>query len=77
MSVDGSDKVVNFYALSKAEADDITSIINATTNVFQNDENITKIVSDGAAAYFTGAKSADEVAKLIQSQVSIYINEQS
>ena len=77
MSVDGSDKVVNFYALSKAEADDITAIINATTNVFQNDENITKIVSDGAAAYFSGAKSADEVAKLIQSQVSIYINEQS
>ena len=40
------------------------------------DESIISIVTEQAAAYFSGQKSAQEVAKLIQSKASIYINEQ-
>ena len=38
--------------------------------------SIMDIVTEQAAAYFSGQKSAEEVAKLIQSKANIYINEQ-
>ena len=40
------------------------------------DMSIADIVTEQAAAYFSGQKSAEEVAKLIQSKANIYINEQ-
>jgi hypothetical protein len=75
MSDDG--KEVSFYALKQSEADALMSIINGTTKCSVSDESITKIITDESAGYFSGSKSADETAKLIQSRVSIYINEQS
>ena len=76
MSVEGG-KEVSFYALKQSEADALMSIINATTKCSVSDESISKIITDESAGFFSGSKSADETAKLIQSRVSIYINEQS
>ena len=39
------------------------------------DEEIINLVNEEAAAYFAGEKSADEVARIIQSRVSIYVRE--
>ena len=41
-----------------------------------DDETIMGIVSEQAQAFFNGQKSAEEVARLIQSKVNIYVNEQ-
>ena len=41
------------------------------------DSDIYDILNEEAAAYFAGDKSADEVAKLIQNRVSIYLGETS
>lgn len=38
-------------------------------------EDLTNIITEEAAAYFSGQKSAQEVASIIQSRVSIYVNE--
>ena len=40
------------------------------------DMSILDIVTEQAQAYFAGQKSADEVAKLVQSKANIYVNEQ-
>ena len=40
------------------------------------DQSILDIVMSEAQAYFAGQKSADEVARLVQSKVNIYVNEQ-
>ena len=53
------------------------SIINSTTKHQVTDDSITQIINDESAAFFSGSKSADETAKLVQSRVSIYVNEQS
>lgn len=38
-------------------------------------ENLLKIVNEEAAAYFDGQKSVEDVTKIIQSRMSIYISE--
>ena len=50
--------------------------INTCTKVINNDDSIYNIVSEQAQAYFSGQKSARDVANLIQSKVTIYVNEQ-
>ena len=38
---------------------------------------LVKIINEEADAYFTGQKSAADVAQIIQSRVSIYVSENS
>lgn len=64
------------YATTEEQAQQLRSVIDSATKLMDYDESIIKIVSEQAAAYFSGQKSAREVAKLIQSKASIYINEQ-
>ena len=64
------------YCLSQAEADTIRELVNTTTKAYRMDDSITSIVAEQAEAYFAGQKSVDEVARLIQSKASIYVNEQ-
>ena len=76
MSIENG-QTINFYALKQSEADALMSIINSTTKHQVADDSITQIINDESAAFFSGSKSADETAKLVQSRVSIYVNEQS
>ena len=76
MSVDNG-PVVNVYAMTQEQADEITSVIKAASKSFDYDESIISIVQEEAAAYFAGQKSAQEVAKLVQGKANIYVNEQS
>ena len=66
---------VEMYALTQEEADSIVDVINATTRVYSYDEDIMDIITSEAAAFFAGQKSADEVAKLVQSKANIKVNE--
>ncbi|MFI3237387.1 MAG: extracellular solute-binding protein [Lachnospiraceae bacterium] len=45
--------------------------------VYSEISEITEIIQEEAAAFFSGQKSVDEVAKIIQSRMSIYISENS
>jgi hypothetical protein len=69
-------KSVDYYAPTQADIDELMTIINGTTKVLKYDTNITDIINDESKAYFDGEKSAEETAKLVQSRVSIYVNEQ-
>ena len=73
-SIAGYDIV--YYALMPEVADQLLSLINGTTRILNFDANIIDIVDGQAEAFFQGQKSAEEVARLVQSKLNIYVNEQ-
>jgi ABC-type glycerol-3-phosphate transport system substrate-binding protein len=71
---DGS--VHEIYAMSQEQADKLLELINTTTRVVNTNNSLIQIETEEAQAFFAGQKSAEEVAKLTQSKVNIYVNEQ-
>ena len=71
---DGSIKYI--YALTQEQADKLLAVIMTTTKVADESDSIYDIVNEQAQAFFAGQKSAEEVARLIQSKANIYVNEQ-
>ena len=67
---------VDIYAYTEAEIQKIEEIINSTDRVYSEDEAIWEIVMEQIDAFFSGQRSAEDVAKLIQSKAMIYVNEQ-
>ena len=66
----------NIYAMTQEQADEILEVIETCTRVANFDTSIQDIVFEQIQAYYAGQKSLDEVVRLIQSKVSIYVNEQ-
>lgn len=67
----------DIYSLSQEQADKLLALINSTTAVANYaDDSVFDIVSEQSQAFFAGQKSAEEVAKLVQSKANIYVNEQ-
>ena len=71
-----NDGMYTYYCLSQGMADKIMDLINTTTKVSVSDSAIEDIVKKQAAPFFEGQKSVDEVARLVQSNAKIYVNEQ-
>jgi ABC-type glycerol-3-phosphate transport system substrate-binding protein len=71
-----TDSYDEVYCASQSQVDSLTDLIKSTTKCADYDSDIFDIVSEQAAAYFAGQKSADEVAKLVQSKANIFVNEQ-
>lgn len=53
----------------------VMELIKSVDSVWRYDSKITEIISEEAAAYFEGQKSAKDVAEIIQNRVSNYIAE--
>ena len=72
-----ADGVNDFYALTQAQADKLYEAITSTTALYDfSSDSIFDIVKEQSQAYFAGQKTAEEVAKLVQSKANIYVNEQ-
>ncbi|RKM57055.1 carbohydrate ABC transporter substrate-binding protein [Butyrivibrio sp. X503] len=71
--INGSD--IELKPLNKDEIDYVTDFVLSVDKVDDSNSEILNIISEEASAYFSGQKSADEVAKIIQNRVSIYVNE--
>ncbi len=67
---------VEFYAITQEEADQIKSLINSVDHTVVYDQNLTNIITEESAFFFSGEKTVDQVADIIQSRMTIYINEQ-
>ena len=63
-------------ALTQAEADEVRNLVESVSRVWGADQGVLDVITAESEAYFAGQKSAEEVAKLIQSKLTIYINEQ-
>ena len=68
--------VTEFYSVTQAQADKIMELINGTTKLYSQNSAVLKIIYEQTDAFFSGQKSAEEVAKLVQGKLSIYVNEQ-
>ena len=67
---------IELKALSQEQADKLLELIETTDRVNLYDEEIMQIILADCEAYFSGQKSAEEVGRLLQSKMNIYINEQ-
>ncbi|WP_197024202.1 ABC transporter substrate-binding protein [Butyrivibrio proteoclasticus] len=63
--------------LSKDEVLEVTNFIKSLTLVNNYNSNVNNIIFEEASAYYSGQKSAKETADIIQSRLSIYVNENS
>ena len=72
----GDGAMVEIYAMTQEQADKLMELIESTEKVANYDSAIYDIVTEQAAAFFAGQKSAEEVAKLVQSKANIFVNEQ-
>ncbi len=72
----GDGTMYQYYALTQPMADKLLEAIEHTTRTTSTNDEILKIVTEQAEAFFAGDKTAEEVAKLIQSKANIYVNEQ-
>lgn len=64
------------YAIEPEQIDQLRELIASTEKRANYDSSIFDIVNEQAAAFFQGQKSAEEVAKLVQSKANIFVNEQ-
>ena len=67
---------VKIYCLTREQADKMWEAVSTCTKIWQEDSAIYDIVYEQAQAFFNGQKTAEEVARLIQNKITIYINEQ-
>lgn len=69
------DIVLDIYHATDEDVAFWTDIIENITTVEENNYVLTNIIMEEAGPYFDGQKTVDEVAKIIQGRVRIYINE--
>ena len=74
--IDSNGNLHENYALSQVQADKLRELVETTTRINTLDETVLAIVTEQAGAYFRGEKSIEEVAGLVQTEVSNYINAQ-
>ena len=72
----GDEPMIELYAVTQEQYDAVMDVINTTTSYLNYDTNVLDTISQEAAAYFSGDKTVEEVSKLIQNRVSLYMQEQ-
>jgi ABC-type glycerol-3-phosphate transport system substrate-binding protein len=60
---------------SQADVDAYTELIDSTTKIGGYNQSIMDIIVEESKSYFTGDKTVDEVADVIQNRVKTYVNE--
>lgn len=63
--------------LTNEDVVEVTNFIKSLNLLADSNSNVNNIIFEEASAFFSGQKSAKEVADIIQSRLSIYVNENS
>ena len=69
------DMEVPLRNVNQEDVDKVMDLYNAIDSFYRYDEKIYNAVQEVAGQYFAGDKPLDDAAKLIQSKVSLYVNE--
>jgi hypothetical protein len=64
------------YGFMKADVDKILAAIHTIRTIYRGNWTIADIISEEAAGYLSGQKSADDVADIIENRIGIYLAEQ-
>ena len=62
---------------TQEEVDIVMQLIETARPAYSSSDEILNIINEEAAAFYEGQKSVDDVANIIQSRISIYVNENS
>ena len=77
VSTDGESMMdFTLWAMTPAQAEKLRSVVESADRAVDMNTTVAGIVRTEAAAFFAGQKSAEEVARLVQSKVSLYVSEQ-
>lgn len=76
MAMGMGDFEVKFGPTTQEEADAIIAMVKSIKHTVTYDESLMNIIKEEASAFFSGEKTVDQVADIIQSRMTIYINEQ-
>lgn len=71
------DFMVDLYAATQEDYDLMMETYNNCNSIMQMDFDVVNLVADEAKAFFSGQKTAEETAKLIQDRVGLYMMEQA
>ena len=64
------------FAVEKQQGDKVLALIESCQRVTSDDDELMQIITEDVQPYFAGQKTAQEVARLVQSKMNIYVNEQ-
>ena len=65
----------DIFAASQEQVDDITEMLNSAKSNLTLDATLFSMIAEEAESYFSGQKSVDEVADIIQSRAGMYVSE--
>ncbi len=71
------DTQITIPPMNQKDVDYVKNFIESLSMVYQPNTNVFNIINEEASAFFSGQKSAKEVADIMQSRLSIYVNENS
>ncbi len=74
-SMGGEEFSVQVYAATKEQTDRVREMIDTTKNAEQMDAEVLNIILEEASGYFSGQKSMEDVASVVQNRVQLYLNE--
>lgn len=74
-SISYGDWDYTYHPVTDEEAEIFRNIINNAEPSQTSDQTVLDIIQEEAGAYFSGQKSPEDVAGIIQSRINIYINE--
>lgn len=71
----GEDFTVVLKPATQEFADELRGLIECTDTVSNYDYTVMSILTEEAGMYFTGSKTADEVADVAENRIRMYVNE--
>ena len=63
------------YAATQEDVDAVLALMNSAKSGLLMDDTLFEMIAEEAQSYFSGQKSVEEVAKVIQSRASVYVSE--
>lgn len=70
-----NDEEIKLDPMSQEQLDEILTFITSVNKCTYYNQDVTNIITEEAAAFFSGQKTAEEVVKIVQSRVQIYVDE--
>ncbi|MBD5146313.1 MAG: hypothetical protein HDT21_10480 [Ruminococcus sp.] len=67
--------VSNIDAMKQGDIDKMNEVIASANGIMSYNESVLEIITEEAAYYFNGSKTAEDVAALIQTRVQLYLDE--
>ncbi|MGN0424724.1 MAG: ABC transporter substrate-binding protein [Acetatifactor sp.] len=73
MTINGEEVIID--PLNQQQLDEVVNFITSVTNRYFMDSNVSNIITEEMGAYFSGQKTAQDVADVIQRRVQVYVEE--